>query len=361
MDPFAKTIIFCDDIDHAERMRVAIVNAAGRIATDNPKYVMRITGDSVEGKAELENFVTPESKFPVIATTSELMTTGVDAKTCKLIVLDKTIKSMTNFKQIIGRGTRIDEEFNKYYFTIMDFKRATILFQDKEFDGDPVVIYEPDEDDDPVPPDPDEPGDDKKDEDEGEPGSRKVYLNGVPVRIVAERIEYYGPDGKLITESYRDFSRDQIHEEFQSLDDFLRKWNTTAKKQTIIALLEEHGIFLENLAQEVGSDYGDFDLICHIAYDQPPMTRQERANNVKKCNYFTKYGEQAKAVLNALLDKYADKGITSIENPKVLNLPPFNQIGTPTEIIIEVFGGKVKYDKAIQELEHELFNQEKLA
>jgi len=361
MDPFAKTIIFCDDIDHAERMRVAIVNAAGKIATDNPKYVMRITGDSVEGKAELENFVAPESKFPVIATTSELMTTGVDAKTCKLIVLDKTIKSMTNFKQIIGRGTRIDEEFNKFYFTIMDFKRATILFQDKEFDGDPVVIYEPDEDDDPVPPDPEDSGEDETDNDESLPGSRKVYLNGIPVRIVAERIEYYGPDGKLVTESYREFSRDQIHEEFQSLDDFLKKWNTTAKKQTIIELLEEHGIFLENLAQEVGSDYGDFDLICHIAYDQPLLTRQERANNVKKRNYFTKYGEQARAVLNALLDKYADKGITSIENAKVLNLPPFNQIGTPTEIIKEVFGGKDRYEKAVQELEHELFNQEKLA
>lgn len=361
MDPFAKTIIFCDDIDHAERMRVAIVNAAGKIAVENLRYVMRITGDSVEGKAELENFVTPESKFPVIATTSELMTTGVDAKTCKLIVLDKTIKSMTNFKQIIGRGTRIDEEFNKYYFTIMDFKMATILFQDKEFDGDPVVIYEPDEDDDPVPPDPDEPGDDENNDDEGVPGSLKVYVSGVPARIVAERIEYYGPDGKLITESYRDFSRDQIHEGFQSLDDFLKKWNATAKKQTIIALLEEHGIFLENLAQEIGNDYGDFDLICHIAYDQPPMTRQERANNVKKRNYFTKYGEQARAVLNALLDKYADKGITSIENAKVLNLPPFNQIGTPTEIIKEVFGGKDRYEKAVQELENELFKQEKLA
>ena len=361
MDPYAKTIIFCDDIDHAERMRVAIVNAAGKIATENPKYVMRITGDSVEGKAELENFVTPESRFPVIATTSELMTTGVDAKTCKLIVLDKTIKSMTNFKQIIGRGTRIDEEFNKFYFTIMDFKRATILFQDKEFDGDPVVIYEPDEDDDPVPPDPEDSGEDQNDDDEGVPGSKKVYVSGVPARIVAERIEYYGPDGKLITESYRDFSRDQIHEEFQSLDDFLKKWNTTAKKQTIIALLEENGIFLENLAQEIGNDYGDFDLICHIAYDQPPMTRQERANNVKKRNYFTKYGEQARAVLNALLDKYADKGITSIENAKVLNLPPFNQIGTPTEIIKEVFGGKDRYEKAVQELENELFKQEKLA
>lgn len=360
-DPFSKTIIFCDDIDHAERMRVAIVNAAGKIATDNPKYVMRITGDSVEGKAELENFVTPESPFPVIATTSELMTTGVDAKTCKLIVLDKTVRSMTSFKQIIGRGTRIDEEFNKYYFTIMDFKRATELFRDPAFDGEPVVIYEPGEDDDPVPPDPDDAVEDETPDDDGGTGSRKIYVSGVPARIVAERIEYYGPDGKLITESYRDFTRNEIHSEFASLDDFLRRWNSTAKKQTIIALLEEHGIFLENLAEEVGKDYGDFDLIAHIAFDQPPLTRQERANNVKKRNYFTKYGQQAKAVLNALLDKYADKGIASIENAKVLNLHPFNQIGTPVEIIREVFGGKVKYEKAIQELEYELFNQEKSA
>jgi len=360
-DPFSKTIIFCEDIDHAERMRVAIVNAAGKLATDNPRYVMRITGDSVEGKAELENFVTPESKYPVIATTSELMTTGVDAKTCKLIVLDKNIRSMTSFKQIIGRGTRIDEEFGKYFFTIIDFKRATELFRDPEFDGEPVVIYEPGDDDNPVPPDPDDSEDDENPDNETIPGSRKVYVSGVPARIIAERIEYYGPNGQLITESYRDFSRNQIHTEFESLDDFLTKWNSTAKKQTIIELLEEHGIFLENLAEEVGKDYGDFDLICHIAFDQPPLTRQERVNNVKKRNYFTRYGEQARAVLNALLDKYADKGITSIENAKVLNLNPFNQIGTPMEIINELFGGKANYEKAVQELEHELFNQEKTA
>jgi type I restriction enzyme R subunit len=358
-DPFAKTIIFCDDIDHAERMRTAIVNAAGQLAIDNPRYVMRITGDSVEGKAELDNFIDPESKFPVIATTSELLTTGVDAKTCKLIVLDKTIKSMTNFKQIIGRGTRIEEEFNKYFFTIMDFKKATELFRDPDFDGEPAVIYEPGDDDDPVPPDP--PGPDDDDDDGEGPGTRKVYVSGVPAKIVAERIEYYGPEGKLITESYRDFTRKQIHSEFTSLDDFLRSWNDASKKQAIIELLEEHGIVLENLAEEIGKEYGDFDLICHIAYDQPPLTRQERANNVRKRNYFTKYGEQARAVLNALLDKYADKGISSIENAKVLQLKPFNDIGTPMEIINEVFGGKKNYEEAIQELEQELFYQEKSA
>ena len=356
-DPFAKTIIFCEDIDHAERMRVAIVNASGQLAFDNPKYVMRITGDSVEGKAELDNFIDPESKFPVIATTSELMTTGVDAKTCKLIVLDKTINSMTTFKQIIGRGTRIEEEFQKYFFTIMDFKKATELFRDLDFDGEPVVIYEPDGDDDPVPPDPEDPDDDS-DDDGYDDSTKKYVFNGVPVKIIAERIEYYGPDGNLVTESYRDFTRKKIKSEFASLDKFLRTWNNAKKKQAIIESLEEHGIILDNLIDEIGKDYGDFDLICHIAYDQPPLTRKERANNVKKRNYFTKYGEQARAVLNALLDKYADEGIGTIENAKVLKLKPFSEMGTPMEIINQVFGGKTSYENAIQELEQELFKQE---
>ena len=358
-DPFAKTIIFCEDIDHAERMRVAIVNVAGQLAIDNPRYVMRITGDSVEGKAELDNFIDPESRFPVIATTSDLLTTGIDAKTCKLIVLDKTINSMTIFKQIIGRGTRIDEDNNKWFFTIIDFKKATKLFSDPEFDGDPVIIYEPGDDDDPVPPDP-EPGDDDDDTtfDPPPPGTRKIYVSGVSASIVAERIEYYGPDGNLITESYHDFSRKQIHKEFASLDEFLRRWKRAEKKQVLIELLEEYGIILDNLAEDVGKEYGDFDLICHIAYDQPPLTRKERVNNVKKRNYFTKYGEQARAVLNALLDKYADEGICTIENAKVLKLKPFSELGTPVEIINHVFGGKANYENAVQEMEQELFKQE---
>lgn len=360
-DPFAKTIIFCENIDHAERMRVAIVNVAGQLAIDNPKYVMRITGDSVEGKAELDNFVDPESTYPVIATTSELMSTGVDAKTCKLIVLDKTISSMTAFKQIIGRGTRIDEEHNKYFFTVMDFKKATELFRDPDFDGDPPVIYEPNDGDDPVPPDPpldDENFDDGDDEEEG---TKKIYVSGVSARILAERIEYIGPDGSLITESYKDFTRKQIKSEFTSLDNFLRRWNAAKKKQTLIELLEEHGIILDNLAEEIGTDYGDFDLICHIAFDQPPLTRKERANNVKKRDYFTKYGDQVRAVLSALLDKYADEGIRTIENPKILKLRPFSDMGTPIEIIKNVFGGKSNYENAIQELENELYYQEQSA
>lgn len=360
-DPFAKTIIFCEDIDHAERMRAAIVNAAGQLAIDNPKYVMRITGDSTEGKAEVDNFIDPESRFPVIATTSELLTTGVDAKTCKLIVLDKTINSMTIFKQIIGRGTRIEEEHKKYFFTIMDFKKATVLFSDPEFDGTPVVIYEPRDDDDPVPPDPEEPDDDTIISDPESPGAKKVIVSGVPANIVSERIEYIGPGGYLITESYRDFTRKQITAEFASLDEFLQRWNSAEKKQAIIDMLEEHGIILENLVAIVGKDYSDFDLICHIAYDQPPLTRKDRAINVKKRNYFTKYGDQARVVLTALLDKYADEGVQAIENAKVLNLKPFRDIGTPMEIINQVFGGKDNYEKAIQELEQELFNQEQSA
>lgn len=362
-DPFSKTIIFCEDIDHAERMRTAIVNAAGQLVLDNPKYVMRITGDSVEGKAELDNFIDPESKFPVIATTSELLTTGVDAKTCKLIVLDKTITSMTSFKQIIGRGTRIDEENNKWFFTIMDFKKATELFRDPDFDGEPVVIYEPNNDDDPVPPDPEYPADDNAEPGgvEEPPGLYKVRVSGVEARIISERVEYIGPDGNLITESYKDFSRKQIQSEFASLDDFLNRWNSATKKQAIIDELEEHGIVLDNLATEIGKDYGDFDLICHIAWGQPPLTRKERANKVKKRNYFTKYGEQARAVLTALLDKYADEGIATLESAKVLRLDPFKSMGTPVEIINTIFGGKEGFDTAIQELEQELFKQEKSA
>ncbi len=361
-DPFAKTIIFCENIDHAERMRVAIVNVAGQLAIDNPKYVMRITGDSVEGKAELDNFIDPESTYPVIATTSELMSTGVDAKTCKLIVLDKSISSMTAFKQIIGRGTRIDEEHNKYFFTVMDFKKATELFRDPDFDGEPPVIYMPGPEDDPVPPDP--PSDDDDDTIYGGEEcaeTKKIYVSGVTAKILAERIEYIGPDGRLITESYKDFTRKQIKTEFTSLDNFLHRWGAARKKQTLIELLEEHGIILDNLAEEIGTDYGDFDLICHIAFDQPPLTRRERANNVKKRNYFTKYGEQARAVLNALLDKYADEGIGTIENPKILKLRPFSDMGTPIEIINTVFGGKTNYDNAICELENELYYQEQSA
>jgi type I restriction enzyme R subunit len=331
-----------------------MVDDLGQVALDNPRYVMRITGDRVEEKAELDNFIDPESTYPVIATTSELLSTGVDAKTCKLIVLDKTINSMAIFKQIIGRGTRIEEDHNKFFFTIMDFKKATTLFRDPDFDGEPVIIYEPGDGDPPVPPDPYPEDDDPIDPPEtGE--SKKVYVSGVEARILAERIEYIGPDGTLMTESYRDFTRKQVQKEFASLDDFLRRWSGAAKKKAISELLEEYGVVLDNLAEEVGREYGDFDLICHIAFDQPPLTRKERIKNVKKRNYFTKYGEQARAVLDGLLDRYGNEGIRAIENAKVLKLKPFSDMGTPMEIIKEVFGGKENYESAVQELEQELF------
>ncbi|MES0489321.1 MAG: EcoAI/FtnUII family type I restriction enzme subunit R [Leptospirales bacterium] len=361
-DLFSKTIIFCEDIDHADRMRAAITNVAGQLAIDNPRYVRRITGDSPEGKIDLDDFTDSESKYPVVVTTSELLTTGIDAKTCKLIVLDKSIGSMTLFKQIIGRGTRIEEEQNKFFFNIMDFKQATKHFHDPLFDGEAVVIYEPGDDDDPVPPDPGYPegGDDFGEVHEPTP-VYKVRVSGVEAKIIAERIEYMDSEGNLVTESYKDFSRNHIQSEFASLDKFIQQWNLADKKQVILDELEKHGVVLDKLAEEVGKQFGDFDLICHIAYDKPPLTRKERANNVKKRNYFTKYADKARAVLDALLDQYADDGVSALESASVLRLKPFNEIGTPTEIIKNIFGGKDSYENAIRELEQELYKQDKSA
>jgi type I restriction enzyme, R subunit len=354
-DPYAKTIVFCEDIDHAERMRAAIVNEAGARAIEHPKYVMRITGDSPEGKAELDNFIDPQSQFPVIATTSELMTTGVDARTCKLIVLDKTINSMTTFKQIIGRGTRILEEYNKFFFTIMDFKKATTLFNDPDFDGEPVVVYEPEDDDDPVPPDRGGDTDDNDNSnDEGGRDDRKIYVSGVPVRIVAERVEYVGTDGQLVTESYRDFAKKQVAAEFASLDDFVRRWNRADRKRAIISELEQHGVVLKHLAAEVGKDFDPFDLILHVAYDQRPLTRRERADKVRKRNYFGKYGEIARAVLESLLEKYEDEGVIDLDDPNVLRIAPFTQIGTPIQLVKQ-FGSRADFEAAVHELQSVLY------
>ena len=373
-DPYDKTIIFCEDIDHAERMRQAIVNACPERVKENHRYVMRITGDNDEGKAELDNFINPESRYPVIATTSKLMTTGVDAKTCKLIVLDQRIQSMTEFKQIIGRGTRVNEEYGKRYFTIMDFKKATELFADPDFDGDPVQIYEPGPDG-PVTPD-DEVHDDDTieiegeevpvtditwDDDEGEGTKRtKYFVNDVEVDILSKRVQYLDADGKLITESLKDYTRNSLQKTYASLDDFLRHWNDSEKKSAILDELAEQGIPLEALREEVtnGDAYGIFDLICHVAYGQPPLTRKERAENVKKRNYFAKYEGKARSVLEGLLDKYADEGLSTLEDNKVLQLHPLSSIGTPIEIIKNVFGGKDQYATAIQELEHEIFSQD---
>lgn len=365
-DPYAKTIVFCDDIDHAERMRQALVNLNGDRIQENRKYIMRITGDDQEGKAELDNFIDPEKRYPVIATTSKLMTTGVDAQTCKLIVLDQRIQSMTEFKQIIGRGTRINEDYDKHWFTIMDFKKATELFADPAFDGEPVQIYQPGADDPITPPDeaaagglnPDgtyPAGGDATDFPVEEGSKRPKYVVGnVAVRVLAERIQYLGPDGKLITESLRDYTRKAVRKEYDSLDSFLRRWSSADKKAVIIKELESHGVFFEALADEIGKDFDAFDLVCHVAFDQPPLSRRERADNVKKRNYFTRYGEQARTVLLALLDKYADGGIENIESAKVLELDPFSRLGTPMEIA-QAFGGPGQYRLAISELKAHLF------
>jgi type I restriction enzyme R subunit len=372
-DPYAKTIVFCDDIDHAERMRQALVNLNPERVKENRKYVMRITGDEVEGKAELDNFINPEERYPVIATTSKLMTTGVDAQTCKLVVLDQHIKSMTEFKQMIGRGTRINEDYGKYWFTIMDFKKATELFADEAFDGPPIVIYEPPPGAPPVPPEPeiifDENGNpllpegsgDAQDgdqdllgEDQDGAGRVKYVIGDVTVYVVAERVQYYGSVGKLITESLKDYTRQTVRKDYSSLDEFLRRWSKAERKAAILQELEEHGVLLEPLADEVGKDFDAFDLICHVAFDQPPLTRRERAEQVKKRNYFAKYGEQARKVLESLLEKYADTGIENIEDIKILTLDPFKNIGSASELV-SAFGGKPAYLAALHELEENLY------
>jgi type I restriction enzyme, R subunit len=367
-DRYDKTIVFCEDIDHAERMRQALVNANADLCAHNRKYVMRITGDNPEGKAELDNFIHPEERYPVIVTTSKLMTTGVDCRTCKVIVLDQTIRSMTEFKQIIGRGTRIEEDFGKLFFTILDFRKATELFADPDFDGEPVQVYQPKPDepvappeeaptgsDEPTPGEPSTGGADGGDTSGGGDGSRVKYVvHDVPVFVVAERVQYYGRDGRLITESLRDFSRKTIRVRFGSLDSFLKTWTEAERRHAIIKELEEQGVFFEELAREVGKDLAAFDLVCHVAFDQPPLTRKERANNIRKKNYFTRYGDAARAVLEALLDKFANEGVDDIENLAVLKVQPLTALGTPKEII-DKFGGKDAYVTAVRDLEDALF------
>ena len=379
-DRFAKTIVFCVDIDHAERMRSALAKQNADLVAENYKYIMQITGDNDEGKRELDNFINPEEKYPVIATTSELMTTGVDAQTCKVIVLDANINSMTKFKQIIGRGTRINEEFGKMYFTILDFRNATDLFADKDFDGDPIRVKPVsqdedlsmvviDEEEDTVTVLDQESGEEIKFEKakirypDGSPLNgnwvareprEKIYVNGVDVSVLVSREMYFDQHGKPITTSLKDHTKEIINENFASLDDFLNKWNTTERKEAIITELQDQGIMVEALYDAVGKQVDLFDLICHVAYDQPPLTRKERANNVKKRNYFTKYGDQAKQVLEALLDKYADEGITNMESIEVLRVNPFDAFGSPVEIISN-FGSKEKYLQAVKELEFELY------
>lgn len=358
-DRFAKTIVFCVDIDHAERMRQALVNENSDLVAQNAKYVMRITGDNAEGKAQLDNFIAEDSPYPVIVTTSKLMTTGVDCKTCRLIVLDNIINSITEFKQIIGRGTRLKPDYGKEYFTIMDFRNACRLFADPDFDGEPITIIDGDTvlpPDKPtknpsLPPTPPTPPDIIIDP----PQKYKYRVRGVDVSVLHERVQYYDKDGKLITESVTDYSKKNILGEYATLDAFLQAWNSEKKKQAIIDELKERGVLLEALREASGqTDIDDFDLICHIAYDKEPLTKAERANNVKKRGYLYKYSGLAQEVISALLDKYMNEGIKDIDNLEILSNDPFRKFGTPMKIA-KLFGGKAGYIKAIHELQEEIY------
>lgn len=381
-DRYQKTIVFCVDQEHAARMRQALINENADLVAENSRYVMRITGNDPEGQAQLGNFIDPESRYPVLVTTSRLLSTGVDAQTCRLIVLDREVGSMTEFKQIVGRGTRVHEDTRKFFFTLMDFRGATNHFADPDFDGEPVQIYEPGEDDPVAPPDDEDtasdPGEDEGSD--GEDGSReeetiidggdrpditindggarrgKIYVDGVDARIVAERVEYLDESGKLVTESLRDFTKRALRKHFASLDEFLTRWNCAERKQALVDELSAEGLALDVIADELGKDLDPFDLICHVAFDRKPLTRRERAENVQKRDVFARYGEQARAVLRALLDKYADEGMLNLDDTNVLRIPPLNTLGTPVQLI-KAFGGKAGFEEAVHALQNELYQE----
>ena len=362
---FQKTILFCVDQEHAARMRQALINQNPDLAGRNHRYVMRITGSDAQGQAQLDNFIDPESKYPVLVTTSRLLSTGVDVQTCRLIVLDREVGSMTEFKQILGRGTRVHEDTRKLYFTLMDFRGATNHFADPEFDGEPVQIYEPGEDDRLTPPD----GDDTPPQPDGgdatgdvlpdpppNSGGYKIYVDGVRASIVAERISYVDQYGKLITESLRDFTKKALKKRFASLDDFLRHWKAAERKQAIVDELAAEGLELSAIAKELNKDLDPFDLICHIAFDARPLTRRERAANVKKRDVFHKYGDKARAVLDALLAKYADEGVFNLDDVTVLRIPPLTELGTPVQLL-KAFGGREGFVEAVREMQAALYQE----
>lgn len=376
-DRFQKTIVFCVDEEHAARMRQALVNENADLCDANSRYVMRITGSDTEGQAQLGNFIDPESRYPVIVTTSRLLSTGVDAQTCRLIVLDRSVGSMTEFKQIVGRGTRVHEDTRKFYFTLMDFRGATNHFADPGFDGEPIQIYEPGENDPITPPEdvhttdedglelPSDPGGDETIVDgeptnisipPGGPKRIKVYVDGVGATIVAERVEYLDEDGRLVTESLRDFTKKALRKRFASLDAFLRRWRGETRKRAILEELEAEGLPLEPLADELGKDLDPFDLICHVAFDRPPLTRRERAANVQKRDIFTKYGSQARAVLEALLAKYSDEGVLDLADLRVLQITPFDRMGTPLQLIKQ-FGTRADFERAVTQIQSALYEE----
>lgn len=359
-DRMAKTIVFCADETHAERMRMALTNANADMCKKNPDYVVRITGSDEYGKSKLDYFISVAEKYPVIATTSKLLSTGVDCKMTKLIVLDQQIGSMTEFKQIIGRGTRLREKEGKTYFTVMDFRNVTRLFADPEWDG-PIEIdpnYPPKEKEPTpyLPPEENEPTGVKEPDPAPQP-KPIVAKDGCQVMIINKVVSVYDTDGKLLrTESITDYTKKSIIDTYATIDTFTSKWQETKKKSDIAEMLKESGIDLAALKHaENLDDVDDFDFICHIAYGKKTLTRHERAEQVKKRDIFSKYGEQARGVLEALLDKYIKEGISELESLTVLENDPFRKLGSKSNIV-KFFGGKQGYLDAVKELEQYIYN-----
>ena len=356
-DRMQKTIIFCASEDHAERMRIALINRNSDMVKENPDYCVRITGSDVYGKSKLDYFISVSEPYPVIATTSELLSTGADCKMTKLIVLDKTVESMTTFKQIIGRGTRIREKDGKTHFVVMDFRNVTRLFSDPDWDG-PVEQDEGFQ----------HGGTKPKGGGHGGGGGKEppvdpvetpiVDKDGCKVKIINKTVSVYDANGKLLRqEDIIDYTRTNIKGEYASLSDFIRKWKASDKKKTIEESFMAMGIDLKVLKADQGmKDVDDFDFICYVAYGKKPLTRKERANNVKKKDFFSKYSADAQAVLDILLDKYMNQGITEVEDIKVLSLADFANYGKPAKIV-KLFGGKAQYEAAIRELEESIYNE----
>ncbi|MDD3023314.1 MAG: type I restriction-modification enzyme R subunit C-terminal domain-containing protein, partial [Syntrophomonadaceae bacterium] len=352
-DRMQKTIVFCATEDHAERMRIALTNLNADMAKQNPDYVVRITGSDVYGKSKIDYFISVSAKYPVIATTSKLLSTGADCKMTKLIVLDQMIGSMTEFKQIIGRGTRLREKEGKTHFVIMDFRNITRLFADPEWDGPIEQVDDYGKGgihiNDPGPNPPYNPG--------AEPAEKPIVdEHGCTVKVIGKTVSIYDANGKLLRqESIIDYTKSNILGSYASLDNFIRQWSAEEKKESIKDLLLERGIDLESLkAEQSMADVDDFDFICHVAFGQKPLTRRERANNVKKRDFLTKYKGVARDVLEALLEKYMNTGIYEIEKTEILKLDPFLKFGKPSKIA-QFFGGKDGYLQAIKELEEELY------
>ncbi len=354
-----KTIVFCTDTDEAEAMRQLLVNMNADLCKKDPRYVMRITGDDPVGKKQLDNFIDPEEPYPTVVTTSQLLSTGVDCKTCGLIVIDKEIGSMTEFKQIVGRGTRLRPDKNKWHFEILDFRNATQLFKDSGFDGDPVIS-------DPTPyhaaPGNDSTGEESATTPYGpaDPPALpkpKYVVDGKAIRIETEIVSYLGSDGKLVNESVTSFTRRNIRKKYTDIETFISRWSAASRKRAILDELREYDVLIDAVreANPYLAEVDIFDIICHVAFGRKPVTRRERANGVKKRDYLSKYSGQARQVLESLLEKYATNGVLQLEDPKILSLDPFSQIGNAVKIM-RLFGGKAGYEKAIKELENELYS-----